>query len=372
MKNTILIVDDRPENIYSLEMMLTREDRVILKANSGEEALKIAFQHELALILLDVQMPLMDGFEVARMLKSTKKTKRIPVIFVTAISKEKKYMLQGFGEGAVDYLFKPLDMEITRAKVDTLLQFYNQQKELEEKNIQLAKLNEEKNYFLGVASHDLRNPVGNMITLAGFVRQEAEDLLQPEHVEYLDIIISSGQQVIEMMNTLLDVSRIESGGMNLDLNNVSVIDLIQQVIDENKPAADRKSILLHYSVSDNMPVVSMDKSQVRQVLNNLISNAIKFCFNNKAIEITAELRMGTIYFSVIDQGQGIPENELPDLFQPLKKISVKSTNGEKSTGLGLTIVKKVVEAHGGELTVKSKVGEGSVFSFSIPAVLQQA
>ena len=131
MKHKILLVDDRPENLYSLECMLAEDDREILKAGSGDEALKIAFREDLSLILLDVQMPEMDGFEVANMLKSTKRTRKIPIIFVTAISKEKKYMLQGLDEGAFDYLFKPLDTDVTRAKVKTLLQFYAQQKEIE-------------------------------------------------------------------------------------------------------------------------------------------------------------------------------------------------------------------------------------------------
>lgn len=122
-KHKILIVDDRPENLYSLECMLAEDDRIILKAESGDEALKIAFREELSLILLDVQMPEMDGFEVANMLKSTKRTRKIPIIFVTAISKEKKYILKGLDEGAFDYLFKPLDTDITRSKVKTLLQF---------------------------------------------------------------------------------------------------------------------------------------------------------------------------------------------------------------------------------------------------------
>ena len=143
----ILIVDDREENLYSLESMLAEEGRQILKAGSGEEALRIAFREDISLILLDVQMPEMDGFEVAHMLKSTKRTRKTPIIFVTAISKEKKYMLQGLDEGAMDYLFKPLDNDITCAKVNTLLKLYDQQRELELKNNELSKLNEQKNYF---------------------------------------------------------------------------------------------------------------------------------------------------------------------------------------------------------------------------------
>src|SRR5215510_1830140 len=185
----ILIVDDRPENLYSLESMLSDDGRIeVIKALSGQEALKIAYQEELSLIMLDVQMPEMDGFEVAHMLKSTKRTKKVPIVFVTAISKEKKYMLQGLGEGAIDYLFKPLDVEVTKAKVNTLLMFFHQQKELERKNAELAALNEQKNYFMGMASHDLRNPLGNIIALAQFIESEAGQLNE-EHRNFLHTIV---------------------------------------------------------------------------------------------------------------------------------------------------------------------------------------
>ncbi len=368
--NKILIVDDRPENLYSLESMLAEDNRIIIKAGSGQEALKIAFNEDLSLILLDVQMPEMDGFEVAHMLKSTKRTKKIPILFVTAISKEKKYMLQGLEEGAVDYLFKPLDIEITRAKVNTLLCIYNQQQELEQKNEALAKLNEEKNYFLGVASHDLRNPLGNIITLAGFLNDECKENLSSDHKEYLNLIIDTGTQMISMLNNLLDVSKIESGKMELQLKEHNVIDIITRTINENRLAAQQKKINLFYSASAELKPVKMDAMQMMQVLNNLVSNAIKYSIANTNIEIVAEMKDDNIQFSVIDQGQGIPEKEIEHVFIPFKKTSVKSTAGEKSTGLGLTIAKKVIEAHGGNIGVKSEVGKGSTFYFTIPFKLE--
>lgn len=366
MKHKILLVDDRPENLYSLESMLSEDDRIILKANSGEEALKIAFNEDLSLIMLDVQMPEMDGFEVAHMLKSTKRTKKTPIIFVTAISKEKKYMLQGLEEGAMDYLFKPLDTDVTRAKVDTLLKFYAQQKELEQKNLELAKLNEEKNYFLGVASHDLRNPLGNIITLASFIQNESGMNLTKENKNYIDVIISSGRQMLDMLNNLLDVSKIESGSMDLELKHMHIADVIQQSINENKMSADRKGISLEFSISDNIPMSTFDPIQLQQVLNNLISNAIKYSHKNTNIEINTELQSAKIIVTVKDQGQGIPDHEQQNIFIPFNKTSVKSTNGEKSTGLGLTIAKKVIESHGGEIWLNSEVGTGTSFSFSLP------
>lgn len=365
-KQKILLVDDRPENLYSLECMLAEENLEILKAQSGEEALKLAFQEELSLILLDVQMPGMDGFEVANMLKSTKRTRKIPIIFVTAISKEKKYILRGLDEGAFDYLFKPLDTDITRAKVKTLLQFYAQQKEIELKNAELLRLNEEKNYFLGMASHDLRNPLGNIITLASLIDEEIGKHFPPEHKNYLQVIQSTSRQMMDLLNELLDVSRIESGLSASHITTVNIHELLQECISTNKAHADKKHIHLNYSLADSTMTMNCDKFQINQILNNLVSNAIKYSHTGTPVEIIVEETIGHTVFHVQDQGQGIPEQEHKKLFEAFTKTSVRSTGGEASTGLGLNIVKKLIEGHGGKIWLKSEVGKGSTFSFSIP------
>jgi len=366
IKHRILLVDDRPANLYALECILMEEDREILKANSGQEALKIALQEDLSLIMLDVQMPEMDGFEVARILKSTNRTKKTPILFVTAISKEKKYMIQGLEEGAIDYLFKPLDMDITKAKVNTLLQFNAQQKELQMMNLELAQLNEQKNYFMGVASHDLRNPLCNIITLASFLEEETKDHLENQHLEYLRIIISSSEQVLDMLNNLLDVTKIETGKTALQLKEANICELIQGIVAEYHITASKKKITLEFSYNDKLPKVNIDTDQMNHVIGNLISNAIKYSNENTNIEIIAEVKDHSIQVSVIDQGQGIPEDEIKLLFGKFSKTSVKSTAGERSVGLGLNITKKVIESHGGQIWVKSKVGEGSTFSFTLP------
>jgi signal transduction histidine kinase len=266
----------------------------------------------------------------------------------------------------MDYLFKPLDTNVTRAKVDTLLKFYAQQKELELKNIELAKLNEEKNYFLGVASHDLRNPLGNIITLASFVKNNSNANLDEENKNYIDVIISTGRQMLDLLHSLLDVTKIESGTMNLQLKNMLISDVILQSINENKISADSKGISLEFSISDNIPISTFDPLQIQQVLNNLISNAIKYSHNNTNIEINTALQNSKIIVTVKDQGQGIPKHEQSGVFVPFNKTSVKGTNGEKSTGLGLTIAKKVIESHGGEIWLRSEVGTGTSFCFSLP------
>ncbi|MEP7263597.1 MAG: hybrid sensor histidine kinase/response regulator [Bacteroidota bacterium] len=365
-RDKILIVDDRPENLYSLETMLSDDGRIeILKALSGQEALKIAYQEDLSLIMLDVQMPEMDGFEVAHMLKSTKRTRKVPIVFVTAISKEKRFLLQGLEEGAIDYLFKPLDVEITKAKVNTLLTFFHQQKELERKNAELAALNEQKNYFLGMASHDLRNPLGNIITLAQFIDDE-NDKLSEEQRYFLQTIVDSGQFMLNLLNDLLDVSRIESGNANIQMKELNIIDMVQSSMSDNMYQAQKKNITLEYSSQDDIPLFTGDSVQLRLVMNNLISNAIKYSLESTVIEIHITKYDNVIEISVTDHGQGIPADELDKVFRPFQVTSVKSTAGEKSTGLGLTIAKKVIEAHKGEIKVISEVGKGSVFSFTLP------
>ncbi|MBP6511169.1 MAG: hybrid sensor histidine kinase/response regulator [Bacteroidia bacterium] len=368
MKHKILIVDDRPENLYSLECILAQDDREIFQANSGEEALKIAFQEDLSLILLDVQMPDMDGFEVANILKSTKRTRKTPIVFVTAISKEKKYMLKGLEEGAIDYLFKPLDTDITCAKVNMLLQLYAQQIEIEHKNVELNKLNEEKNYFLGMASHDLRNPLGNIITFANFIEDEAAISLSEEHKNYLKIIINTSRGMMELLDNLLDISRIESGEMMGIKSDFNVKDFIISCVNQTKNSADKKNIQLGFSIGDSVKSIHGNQVQLSQVLINLISNAIKFSHAKTSVEVTADILDGQVVIKVTDQGQGIPESEQSKVFDAFTKTSVRSTAGEGSTGLGLNIAKKLIESHGGKIWLTSKKGKGSTFAFSIPLV----
>jgi signal transduction histidine kinase len=361
----ILLVDDREENLFALENMLMEDDRVFFKAFNGKEALKIAFKEELSLILLDVQMPEMDGFEVAQLLKSTARTKKIPIVFVSAISKETKYVVKGLEGGAVDYLFKPLDIEVTRAKVNTLLQFYKQQLELELKNAELELLNDQKNYFLGIAAHDLRSPLGNIQTFSDFLLNEANANLSDQHKEFLHIIKNSSSFMLELVNNLLDVSKIESGKLDLQLEVTNMVELITNNINLNKNISKKKNIEIKFLPADELVEAMVDKTQIEQVLNNLITNAIKFSNKDTVIEISMERNEKALVLCVKDQGQGIPKQELEKLFTPFHKTSVKSTAGEKSTGLGLAIAKKIVEAHKGKIWVISEVGKGSEFRFSL-------
>ena len=368
----ILLVDDKEENLYSLESMLAEEGREILKASSGQEALRIALEEEIALILLDVQMPGMDGYEVADLLKSAKRTQKISIVFVTAISKERQYMLKGLNAGAIDYLFKPLDTDVTRAKVDTLLRIHQQQTEIEHMNARLRQLDAEKNFFLGMAAHDLRNPIGNIQTLAQLLKEEASERLSADEQTYLAMIATASKGMIDLLNNILDITKIESGQVSAQCEELNLMYLLQECISNHKVAADAKEIHLSYSIRNEHLRVKANRTQFMQILNNLVSNAIKYSHRKTEVEITAEMTIeGEMAIKIIDQGQGIPDDEQCKLFQPFTRTSVATTSGESSNGLGLCIVKRLVEGHGGRIWVDSKSGSGSTFAFTVKTAEEQ-
>lgn len=360
----ILLVDDREENLFSLENMLQQDGRTFFKANSGNEALKVAFKEELSLIMLDVQMPGMDGFATANILQSNPKTSNVPIVFVTAINKEQKHMIKGLKGGAIDYLFKPLEIDVTRAKVETLLRFNDQQKELEAANKKLEAINQEKNRILGIVAHDLRNPLGNIILLSDFLISE-DPGLEGEQLEFAEMINESGTFLLNMVESLLNVSKIEAGKLELDLVNKNLIDVIGHTIKVNKYLSDKKNIEMSFKHDISHIDMLLDEGKMQQVFNNLISNAIKFSKPETQIEISAEARGNTALICVKDQGQGISSDEIGKLFQYFSKTSTQSTAGEESTGLGLAICKKIVEAHGGRISVESQLGTGSVFKVEL-------
>lgn len=362
----ILIVDDRPENLLSLESIIEGPNREIIKANSGNEALKLALSHEFGLILTDVQMPEMDGFEMVEILRINPKMRLVPVIFVTAISKEEKFVHKGYHEGAVDYLFKPLDPTIVAAKTDVFVTLYKQKKLLELQNQELLELNKTKNKFLGMAAHDLRNPLSVIQYYTQALIEDGENELSDELKKKASVIDITSRFTLGIVNELLDVTKIESGTFEIAKRNVDVNDLIDHSVKINNIFADQKEIELNYSVAENLPEVALDEGKMNQVLNNLISNAIKYSPEKTKVEIKAIESFDKLIITVQDQGQGIPKEEIEKLFKPFETTSVKATAGEKSTGLGLTIVAKIIEAHEGTIEVESRVGEGSLFRISVP------
>jgi len=242
----------------------------------------------------------------------------------------------------------------------------NLQRELARKNAELVHLNDLKNKFLGMAAHDLRNPIGIIYSYSDFLRDEAKDVLSSEHKEFLDIINTSAQFMLALIDDLLDISRIESGKIDLHQELFPIEQLMSKIVGLNRVLAQKKNIGIDLIINKPGLIVNADGPKLEQVFNNLISNAIKFSIAATVIKVEISESENSVLIGVHDQGQGIPEAELDKLFKPFQKTSVKSTGGEKSTGLGLSIAKRIVEAHKGVIRVESKVGEGTTFYVELP------
>lgn len=351
----ILLVDDRPENLLSLESLLERPDRKILKAHSGAEALKIALEYEIGLVLLDVQMPGMDGFEVARLMKENSRTSDISVLFVTALSKDEKYTMQGYEEGAVDYLHKPLDSNLVQAKVKVFEELYKQRIELKESNEKLLAANKQLDEFVYVVSHDLKAPLRGLTSLCTFLEEE---LVKPtESVsELMNLMKSRTGRMQTLIDGILHYSRMAN--TKLECEHTSVKDMIISIIDLLDAPSHFK-----FDIQDNLPNLVTEKIKLHEVFQNLISNAIKY--NNKKeaeIRITFHDYPNYIEFLVQDNGMGIKPEHHERIFGIFQTLLSKDEN--ESTGIGLTIVKKIVEQQGGVINVSSRFGEGSKFRFT--------
>lgn len=239
-------------------------------------------------------------------------------------------------------------------------------RELHKKNAELNKLNEQKNKFLGIAAHDLRNPLSIIISYVDYFLNDLGDQLTVKQHKILKMILKSSEFMLNLLNELLDISKIESGKLTLNKKQTNLLLLIKNIIELNQTIASKKNISIQLEVFESIPDVLIDEMKIEQVLNNLISNAIKYSFENKTIKINVLLSGENITIAIIDQGQGIPADEIDKLFKPFETTSVQSTAGEKSTGLGLAIVRNIIIGHQGKIWVESDVGKGSTFYFSIP------
>ena len=238
--------------------------------------------------------------------------------------------------------------------------------ELENKNKKLLELNQQKNELLGVAAHDIRNPLG-VISSFSEIMVEAVDELQPDNLkEMLGIIYKTSRFALHLLDDILDYSKIESGILELKIEKTDYVALVQENVSRNELMSIQKSIPIEFTYSSANIIAEIDPKKIDQVLNNLIGNAIKFSFPGNSIKVNIIEEKDYIITSIEDQGQGIPEKDIPHLFEPFRQTSIKSTNHEKGSGLGLAIVKKIIDGHNGRLVVSSKQGEGSIFSFYLP------
>ncbi len=353
----ILLVDDRPENLISLEEILDKPGRSFLKASSGNEALKMVLKNDaIGLIMLDVQMPDMDGFEVARILKSTPKTKDLSIVFVTAISKDEQYVLKGFEEGAVDYLQKPLDINITRAKVNVFERLYYAQKTVKNSLLEIERVNKQLERFVFIVSHDLKSPLATIGMLADLIRKDELVQNEKELTENASIIYEVTNKLSGMIESILDYSRKSQSQQTIEeVNTLQLVNEITQLF----------SLPERYTVSTegDFPVIQTKKIKLQQVIQNLISNSIKYNEkSNPEITIGVEDKSDYLVFYVKDNGQGIAKKDQEKIFK-LFEVTDNTSKHDSSTGVGLNLLKVLVEEQGGKIWVDSEPGMGSTFYF---------
>ncbi len=361
-KPFILIVDDVSRNLQVIGNILLEEGFEISLASDGYEALETVRMDKPDLILLDIMMPDINGYEVCTVLKADESTKDIPVIFLTAKT-ETEDIVQGFQIGGEDYITKPFKKEELLVRINTHLRLKKARDIILQQNEELKKLNDEKNEFLGIATHDLKNPLNSIKGLAELILMEDGETPKDEILEYAGLIKSSSDYMLQIILDLLNVNAIEEGRINYELTYFDIGELVHTLVDKFRMQAEAKQITLHYNSSFPMQFCEADMTRMQQVIENLISNAIKFSQFNKNIWIDLKKgrTFGTIIVQIKDEGPGLSSEDLTKLFGKFVRLSPRPTNGENSTGLGLSIVKKLVEAMNGEIWCESELGKGATF-----------
>jgi len=382
MRPKVLIVDDLLENLISLEAILEDFEVDLIRAFSGEEALRHCLKEDFALAILDVQMPVMNGYETLEMMRQRKKTKYLPVIFVSAIHQSDLSIIKGIETGAVDFIPKPIIPDILKGKVQVFLDLYLQRRKLNDLlaemeqtnlNLKIAKSNAEvasrtKSMFLANMTHEIRTPLNGVIGLSKLLQKTQ---LDSDQQELLNIITTSGENLLQIINDILDFSKIESGQIQLENIDFKLDGVISGVFQLMKFKADENGIDFNYRISEDIPVMlNGDPLRITQVLINLVNNAIKFTQKGH-VDLSAELidKSGEavrIFFSIKDTGIGITEEGKLLLFKDFSQSENSISRKYGGTGLGLAISKNLVNLMGGEIGVESELNKGSQFWFRLP------
>ena len=387
---SVLIVDDSPANLIALGAVLQPLGVRVVEASSGEQALQCVANETFAVVLLDVQMPEMDGFEVARRLRSSEIAHELPIIFLTAIYRDEGYARRGYATGAADYMTKPFDADVLRARVKAFVDLFKQRERLRRREVgertrerdaamaRLAELleserqarrdaeiaNHAKDEFLATVSHELRTPLNAILGWTVIARQRATD---PEVQQALETIERNARAQTRIIEDVLDVGRIISGKLRLEIAPVRVSETIDAAVQTLRPAADAKSVQLTVDVEDDVGIIAADVDRLQQIIWNVLSNAIKFTPKWGSVTLKGQRAQSDVVLAIADTGQGIQHEFLAHLFEPFRQADGSTTRRHGGLGLGLAIVKQLVQAHGGTIVASSNgVGHGSTFTITLP------
>jgi two-component system, sensor histidine kinase and response regulator len=355
-----LVVDDVEENLIALTALLRAENVEIHTARSGPEALDLLLRYDMALALLDVQMPEMDGFQLAEIMRGTERTRHVPIIFVTAGMRDQVRMFRGYESGAVDFLYKPIDPHMLRGKADIFFQLHRQKQQLARElheRTETLRLNE---MFIAVLGHDLRNPLHAMMLSAhGVHRVSTEDPVKQAAAR----IVSSGNRMSRMIEDLLDLARGRlAGGIQIVREPVDLAAVVGRVVRESQAAKPGRALEIRQQGHFDG---EWDAGRLAQVASNLISNALQYGDPKEPVLVELDGTRDDTVEMVVSNAGNIPKELLPQIFDPFRGRSEPSRRSE-GLGLGLYIVKELVEAHEGRVDVASNPGERTRFTVRLP------
>jgi signal transduction histidine kinase len=385
-----LLVDDLEENLFALTALLRQEGLEILTARSGTEALELLLVHDVALAILDVQMPEMNGFELAEIMRGTERTRRVPIIFLTAGGLDDQRRFRGYDAGAVDFLFKPVEPYILRSKAEVFFELYRQRQEvarqreelraraeenarlLEESRLTAAALREadrRKNEFLAMLAHELRNPLGPILNALAVLR--ARGTIDPLVQRQGEIVKRQVDHMARLVSDLLDVSRIAQGKLTLQRTPLDLVESVRGCAGDYRETLESVSIGLQVVLPDAPMLVHGDHVRLCQAVGNLLNNARKFTPGGGLVTVElrrdpqAEIERAAV--TVRDTGAGIPAAMLPRIWESFVQGEQDLARTQGGLGLGLALVKVIVEMHGGAVSVTSPgPGLGSEFTLSLP------
>ena len=400
----ILIVDDEPKNLTVLETVLDDPGYRLIRAGSGEEALLALVAHEFAVLVLDVRMPGMTGFELAQLIKERKKTARVPIIFLTAYYNEDQHILEGYGSGAVDYLHKPVNVSVLRSKVAIFAELHRKGRALEVSNRsllaevaerrkaeeRLSELNESldqrviertdalqasearlrdanrrKDEFLATLAHELRNPLAPVRNAVQLLRLKG--LATPELQWAAEMIERQVRAMSRLIDDLMDVSRINQGRIELRRDRVQVRDLLEDAVESTRPFIDEFGHQVQLSLPQQKLLLEADATRLTQAFMNLLNNAAKYMDRGGRIDIDVRKVKNEMVVTVKDTGIGIAADRLESVFELFSQVETALSRSRGGLGIGLSLTRQLVEMHGGSVLARSKgLGHGSEFEVRLP------
>jgi CheY-like chemotaxis protein/nitrogen-specific signal transduction histidine kinase len=379
---TILLVDDEPRNLDALEVILDDPGYRLVRAEGADRALKALLDNDVAAIVLDIRMPGINGFELAQLIKGTKKFRQIPIVFLTAHMSDDQDRLAGYGAGAVDYLTKPVNPAVLRQKISVFAELFRKTRALAELNETLeqrvrqrtAELERseaalkiaarQKDEFLAILAHELRNPLAPLRTGLDLVLQVRPAL--PGIDRTLESMNRQLDHMVRLIDDLLDVSRIDSGKLELKKERVDLATLIERAIDGNRTFFDRRGQRVAVDVPRSVTVVA-DGVRVVQILGNILHNASKFAPEGGTIGVQLSHESGTAVVRITDGGVGIPPDQLERIFDMFAHIERPTAAADRGLGIGLALARNLAQMHGGTLVAHSAgEGRGSTFSLALP------